>query len=198
MRTLNAFEALGLTRSAIVLHPAEHRTQFEDVLASFFPDSNIQLLAGGTERQDSVRIGLSHVADDTEYVVLHDAARPFITQPIIQEAITAARSFDGATVATPAVDTILQSDLDEMLSATPDRTRLWACQTPQVFRFKPFRDAHARAHDEGRYFTDDATLYKHYGGRVKIVQGSPENRKITALDDLHYAEYRLGPSQSGA
>lgn len=198
VRTLNAFAPVGLLDTALVVHPPQFRDAFEDALQAAFPGTGAQLVEGGRERQDSVRIGLDQINDDrVELVVLHDAARPFILLATIQEAIAAAQAHGGATVATPAVDTILQSDIDEMLVATPDRTRLWACQTPQVFRFKPFREAHQRAHAERRYFTDDATLYKHYGGRVKIVQGSPENRKITTEEDLHYAEYRLGRIQKG-
>lgn len=192
VRTMNAFAPLRLAQTAIVLHPPEHKTAFEQVLSQAFPDNTIQLAPGGRERQDSIRLGLGLVDEKTKLVVLHDAARPFIAAPVIQEALDAARTYGGATVATPAVDTILQTDMDDMLASTPDRTRLWACQTPQVFHLKPFSEAHARAHAAGRYFTDDATLFKHYGGRVKIVQGSPENRKITTQEDLLYAEYRLG------
>lgn len=192
IRTLTVFEAVQLARSAVVLYPPGSLCEFEAALDAAFPGHSIRLAEGGAERQDSVRIGLSHLDASTNLVVLHDAARPFVSPTIVEAAIEAATEYGGATAAIPAVDTILERSDDGMLAGTPDRRRLWACQTPQVFQLARFLEAHERARAEGRAFTDDATLFTAYGGTVKIVRGAAENRKITTNEDLRFAEFRFG------
>ncbi len=192
VRTLTVFARLNLFESAIVLCPIGHRQDFAAILASAFPAATFTVADGGAERQDSIRIGLDHTTENTELVVLHDAARPFVTPETIEHVIAAASDHGGATVAVPSADTILESDSAGMLVATPDRDRLWACETPQVFRLPSFREAHKQAQLDGKVFTDDATLYRAYGGNVKIVHGSAGNRKITTEADLNFAEFRFG------
>lgn len=188
VRTLRQFAALDLARSAIVAIPEVHRAAFEQVLGAAFPDAAIQLVAGGAERQDSVRLGLEAVPDDTDICVIHDAARPCVTPAIIQASIDAAATYGAATVATPAIDTILMDDGDGFLRETPDRRLLWACQTPQTFRTAIIREAHAVAVQRGFHGTDDATLVRHCGHAVKLVPGSPHNLKVTRPADLFVAE----------
>jgi 2-C-methyl-D-erythritol 4-phosphate cytidylyltransferase / 2-C-methyl-D-erythritol 2,4-cyclodiphosphate synthase len=187
VRTLKRFAPLGLTDSAIVLVPPEEGHAFRAVLNdAALP--HVRIVDGGKERQDSVRNGLEALDGDTEIVAIHDAARPFVPLDAVGAAIEAAADHGAATVAIPAVDTILQASEAGMLEATPDRARLWACQTPQVFRVAVIRGAHAQARAQHFAATDDATLAQRCGAPVKLIPGTPENFKITTPFDLERAE----------
>lgn len=188
VRTLWRFDALGLAHDAVIVGPGECREQFLDLLDTAFPDFGFAWADGGAERQLSVANGLNALATDTEIVVIHDAARPFVPEDAIRASIDAAREFGAATVAIPAIDTVLVGDADAFLVDTPDRTRLWACQTPQTFRVEVIREAHQRASREDHLGTDDATLVQRSGGRVKLVNGSPLNFKVTTPEDFALAE----------
>jgi 2-C-methyl-D-erythritol 4-phosphate cytidylyltransferase len=180
----------------MIMVPLHHEKAFRTAIDAAFPGTHIQLSAGGAERQQSVARGLDALPTDHGIVVIHDAARPFIDADTIREAINEARKHGAATVATPCVDTILQATKDQFLESTPDRSRLWACQTPQVFRIDLLREAHRRAAAEGRTYTDDATLVMAHGAPVRIVAGSPKNLKVTTPEDLRYAEFLLKESAS--
>lgn len=188
VRTLQQFDVLGLAHNAIIAIPASHRDVFRATLQEAFPDAAIRLVDGGEARQDSVRLGIAALDSDTEVCVIHDAARLFITPAEIQAAVDAAVEMGAATVAVPAVDTILMEDGHGFLLETPERRLLWACQTPQVFRADIIRRAHEEALERSLEVTDDATLVKRCGHPVKLVPGSPRNFKLTTPTDLMVAE----------
>ncbi len=173
----------------VIAVPAGWEKQFEEALSAV--ETTVQLVAGGSERQASVRRALAALDEDAEIVAIHDAARPFAPISAVIKAIEAAREFGGATLATPASDTLLLDDGEGFLESTPDRTRAWACQTPQVFQVDLIRRAHEQAAREGRVFTDDATLARHAGYKVKLVDGGPGNFKITTARDYSFAAYLL-------
>jgi 2-C-methyl-D-erythritol 4-phosphate cytidylyltransferase len=187
VHTLRRFEPLGIACDAIIVAPAEFLDSFRAAIDAAFREYDIQLVPGGTERQESVDRGLAALAQETQIVVIHDAARPFIGADAVCAAIEAAAAYGAATVAVPAVDTILQANAEAFLESTPDRSLLWACQTPQVFRVEVIREAHARARAEGHLGTDDASLVRRLGGRVKLIPGSAFNFKITRPEDLVFA-----------
>lgn len=188
VRTLVPFGTLGLAHSAIIVVPGGHRAEFESVLNHAFPGHGMTVIDGGDERQDSVRLGLAALESTTEICVIHDAARPFVSPEVIQASIDAAEQFGAATVAVPAIDTILMDDGDGFLRETPDRRLLWACQTPQTFRTDIIRGAHEEASRRGFHGTDCATLVRRCGHSVKLVPGSPHNLKVTTPTDLYVAE----------
>ncbi len=187
VRTLRRFESLGIARDAVITVPPTHRTLFEETLGAAFPDAQFTLVDGGRERQDSVDNGLKALDPATELVAVHDAARPFISPESADAAIAAAAQYGAATVAIRCVDTVLQGDEDDFLVHTPDRSLLWACQTPQVFRVDVLRRAHAEARAAGFLGTDDATLVQRLGGKVKLAPGTPLNFKVTTPGDLALA-----------
>lgn len=185
--TLRRFAEFGLIDGAVIVVPGGHEAVFGEVLSASFPACAFCLVAGGAQRQESVRKGLDRLAPDTDIVVIHDAARPFVSPVSIRASIDAAAACGAATVAIPAVDTILEADHDAYLLSTPDRKRLWACQTPQTFQVDVIRGAHAWAREEGLVMTDDASLVRCAGQRVKLVEGTPLNFKITTQTDLALA-----------
>ncbi len=191
LRTLERFRALDLIAGAVIVVPAEARGDFEHALLGAFPEFRVHLVPGGAERQDSVWNGLEALDPDTEIVVIHDAARPFISMASIQASIEAAAECGAATVAIPSVDTILEGDDAGYLVSTPERKRLWACQTPQTFRVDVIREAHRAARLLGYLGTDDATLVRRAQGRVKLVLGTPLNFKVTTPADHALAELAI-------
>lgn len=141
---------------------------------------------GGARRQDTVRIGLNKVAG-CEWVLVQDAARPFLDSSLIERGLGAAAETGAAIAAVPVKDTIKVASPDLYVSATPDRAALWSAQTPQVFRF----DIIARAYNLAGEATDDASLVERLGVRVKLYQGSYDNIKVTTPEDLALAELIL-------
>jgi len=186
-RTLERFRTLGLLNDAIVTVPPERVALFEQALAAALPGVPLKLVHGGAERQISVANALDALQPDTDVVVIHDAARPFVRHESVLASIMAAKEYGAATVAVPAVDTILQADDNDCLESTPDRRHLWACQTPQTFKVDVIRRAHQWAIENQYSGTDDATLVRMMGGTVKLVLGSSLNFKITTQTDLALA-----------
>ncbi|MCC6154244.1 MAG: 2-C-methyl-D-erythritol 4-phosphate cytidylyltransferase [Candidatus Hydrogenedentes bacterium] len=187
VRTLARFADLDLLDNCIITIAPQARSEFEGALRVHFPTAHVRLVDGGKERQDSVRNGLAALDSTTEIVVIHDAARPFVSPESIRASVDAAAQIGAATVAIPSIDTILVSDSEAFLTATPDRNTLWACQTPQTFRVEVLRHAHDIALRDGFAGTDDASLVRRAGGKVKLVMGSPLNFKVTTPQDLALA-----------
>lgn len=186
--TLECFVPLGLAAGAVIVITPGHQRDFSEALRHAFPEYTFTLVDGGTERQISVSNGLDRLAPGVEIVVIHDAARPFVSPAAIQAAIDAAAECGAATVAIPCTDTILEADQERFLAATPDRKTMWACQTPQTFRVEVIREAHAAARRDGVALTDDASLVQRTGGKVKLVLGTPLNFKVTTPTDLALAD----------
>lgn len=186
--TLTRFHSMGLAAGAVVLATPGAIPEFRAVIDSASIDAEIHIVEGGAERHLSVRNGLAALPDEAEIVVIHDAARPFVSRTAVEAAIDAAADCGAATVALPAVDTLLRADDDTFLKSTPPRETMWLCQTPQVFRREVIVDAHARGREDGAMTTDDGSLVKHYGYRVKLIPGDPLNFKITTPADIVFAE----------
>ncbi len=142
---------------------------------------------GGPTRSASVRAGLAAVPADAEVIVVHDAARPFASPALFAAVVAAVRAgADGAVPGVPVTDTVKIVDDDGWVRSTPPRAHLRAVQTPQAFRAAALRAAHA-AGGEG---TDDAALVE-AAGRVRVVPGEVDNRKLTVPDDLAWARARV-------
>ena len=139
---------------------------------------------GGKRRQDSVAAGLKAL-DDCEWVIIHDGARPFLTQDLIKRGLEAARETGAAIAAVPVTDTIKLAGSDQIVIETPPRANLWAVQTPQIFRLSIIKGAYEQVVED---VTDDAMLVEQAGNKVKLFQGSYANIKITTPQDLAIAE----------
>jgi len=142
---------------------------------------------GGRRRQDSVAAGLA-LTGDCEWILIHDGARPLLTEELIKNGIEAARETGAAVAAVPVTDTIKVAGEDMIVKDTPPRSRLWAAQTPQIFRSDIIKEAYKRVNDE---VTDDASLVEQAGFRVKLYPGSYQNLKITSRHDLEIASRLL-------
>jgi len=149
---------------------------------------------GGATRQASVHAGLEALADDKpDIVLIHDAARPFVTQAVISRAIDAAGRTGAAVPAVAVTDTVKQVSDSGDVTGTPERARLRIAQTPQAFRYDVILEAHRRAARDGRSdFTDDAALAEWAGLTVATFEGDAANMKLTTPEDFVREEARLG------
>jgi len=143
---------------------------------------------GGKERHDSVVSGLEDLPEDVDIAVVHDAARPLVTDATIERVIAAARAGQGAVAALPVVDTLKEVDADGRIVRTVDRTHLWRAQTPQAFPRRMLEEAHVAARRDGVGATDDAGLCERLGFPVVVVRGSERGLKITDADDFARAD----------
>lgn len=192
VHTLQSLTQSTLISRVVIVVAPEREALCHDILNSYGPFGvPLCLVHGGLERQDSVRLGLAALDPGCELVVIHDAARPFITAAVIDGSVAAAAETGGALVAVPVRDTIKQVGSDGTVVETVSRQDLWLAQTPQTFRVPLIREAHARALTGGIRATDDATLVERMGGKVRIVLGDARNFKITTPEDLRLAEAML-------
>jgi 2-C-methyl-D-erythritol 4-phosphate cytidylyltransferase/2-C-methyl-D-erythritol 2,4-cyclodiphosphate synthase len=164
-------------------------------------DVNDRLLApiaGGATRQVSVRNGLAALAPHVpDRVLIHDAARPFLTSDVIDRVLAALGQSPGALAAVPLADTLKQAGPDNRVAATIDRAGLWRAQTPQGFRFADILAAHTRAQCAGRDdLTDDAAVAEWAGLPVALVLGGASNIKLTTAEDLAMAEGTTAGAQT--
>ncbi len=139
---------------------------------------------GGERRQDSVWNGVQHVAG-WSWVAVHDGARPFLTSDLLHRGFDVARQIGGAVAAVPVKDTIKIVQGENLIELTPNRARLWAAQTPQIFRYDRLVEAYQTCGADD--VTDDAELMERAGFPTAVYMGSYENLKITTLEDLSLA-----------
>ena len=143
---------------------------------------------GGGERTESVANGLEDLPDEVNIVLVHDAARPFVSSAMIDRVIAEARQGHGAVAALPVVDTLKEVDDDGRVVRTVERSRLWRAQTPQGFPRDLIEQAHSQARAERVVATDDAALFERLGLPVVVVRGSERAMKITDEDDFARAD----------
>jgi len=158
----------------------------------------LEPVTGGVERQDSMRAGLAALPDDVKWVAVHDAARPLVLPSDVSKAIAMAQENGAACLAAPVRDTVKRV-VDGKVVETPARAELYAAQTPQIFRRDWLVEAVDKAATANLLGTDDAQLIEELGKDVWIVEGSPDNIKITLPDDLLFGEAILrGRREGGA
>ncbi|MDQ6611642.1 MAG: 2-C-methyl-D-erythritol 4-phosphate cytidylyltransferase [Gemmatimonadota bacterium] len=143
---------------------------------------------GGRDRQESVWNGLEDIPEEVDIVVIHDAARPLVTDETIERTVAAARAGNSAVAALPVVDTLKEVDEADRIVRTVSRTSLWRAQTPQTFPRTIIERAHVEARRDGVVATDDAALVERLGLPVVVVRGSERAIKITEEADFRRAE----------
>ncbi len=191
-RTIDVFEASPLVDSIVLVLNEERISDAAALCEGEVWRKIAALVPGGPRRQDSVRQGLdrlAQVAPETQWVMIHDGARPFVTSVILEAGLQVAQQHQSAIAAVPVKDTIKQV-LDGQVSATLDRSQLWAVQTPQIFSFPLIQQAHHSQAAEVDV-TDDAALLERLDLPVHIFPGSYTNIKITTQEDLLFAEALL-------
>ncbi len=172
----------------LVLVPEERLDFTRSLVEKDNPGKPIKVIAGGAERQDSVRYGLNALGPDCSLVLIHDGVRPFVRPDAVNAVIEAARKSGAATLALMPTDTIKMRDEATGRMSNLARERLVMIQTPQAFRRDLIEEAHRKALAEGYTATDDSDLVERIGHEVVLVDGDPLNIKITSREDLVLAE----------
>src|SRR5438552_7481918 len=149
---------------------------------------NVRIADGGAERFESVANALALVQPDVDFIAIHDAVRPCVTDALIDAVFARAAQTGAAILAVPVTDTVKQVDVKHQITATMPRQGLWLAQTPQVFRREWLVEAYANRAKLGKDITDDAQLLEAAGHPVHVVEGAASNIKITSKSDLVLAD----------
>ncbi len=192
LHTLRAFQQADCIDGIILVTRTEDANTFEKMCQENGITKLLTVCAGGDTRQDSARNSVAALPCDTDYIAIHDGARPLITPALIDATVAAAHHYGAAAAAVPVKDTIKSADTDGLVTNTPDRSYLWQVQTPQVFGATAYKDALEAAGQAKLQFTDDCQLFEHAGLPVKLVMGSYTNLKITTPEDITIAAALLG------
>ncbi|MFP7480042.1 2-C-methyl-D-erythritol 4-phosphate cytidylyltransferase [Terribacillus saccharophilus] len=186
VHTLNVFDQDPWCRSITLVVSYSDRELMQQLLAAQKWTKPINLTEGGSERQESVLMGLEALPDKSGIIFIHDGARPFVTIERLHALAEACLEHRGAILAVPVTDTIKLRRGNRL--ETMDRGLLWAAQTPQAFDYQLIYDAHVSAKVDGVLGTDDASLVERLDQDVFIVEGSYDNMKLTTPEDLYKAE----------
>ena len=187
--TLEIFQSSSLIDEIVLVAAQDEISLIKEQVVKPFNFSKVsKIVSGGKERQDSVRAGLAVLSDLTEWVVVHDGARPLLLLAKLENLIRIAWDLEAVIAAVKVKDTIKQADCESQVVATVPRENLWAVQTPQIFRKDVLTRAHAAALETGFVGTDDASLVERLGVKVCVAEGSYDNIKITTPEDMTMAE----------
>jgi 2-C-methyl-D-erythritol 4-phosphate cytidylyltransferase/2-C-methyl-D-erythritol 2,4-cyclodiphosphate synthase len=198
VHTLKIFQKSKAIDDIILVLPPDDLVLLRQELIDKYELTKVTaIVAGGKERQDSVRNGLAAIdSSKCDLILVHDAVRPFVTEKMIRQVAAAAKATGAASVGVKAKDTIKEARKNNVVTVTIPRQGLWLTQTPQAFKFEIFKKAYKKAYNEKFYGTDDASLVERMGIKVKMIAGSYDNIKITTPEDLVIAR-ALQKNKSG-
>lgn len=190
--TLMAARAAQSIRRIIIMGQPQDFPDFKEVVRELELTKMVQFVQGGATRQESVYNGLKALPVAAEKVLIHDGARCLVTPDLLDRCTSTLERCPGLVAAIPVKDTIKVVDpKNHLIQATPDRSNLWAAQTPQGFDVEQLRYCHEEGLRQGWQVTDDAALFEQCQLPVQIVQGEETNLKVTTPIDLAIAEFIL-------
>ena len=192
---LKAFQDSPVEEVILVVGAGEEEYCQKEIVERYEFSKVKAIVAGGKERYHSVFQGLQAVGE-TDYVLIHDGARPFLTQEIITRCIEGAKEYKACVAGMPVKDTIKLADEDQNIDSTPERSRVWMIQTPQAFEYALIKEAYTILIEQENQgiktsipVTDDAMVVEYFlNQKVHLVYGSYENIKITTPEDMRIAE----------
>ena len=188
VRTIRVFENMDDITDIIITCHKDYVEYTKTMMKEYGIDKVKCVTEGGDTRRQSVYNALKNVSDDTDYVLIHDAARPFINEDSIRRCILDAESTGCAAVGKRVVDTLKRTDGAGFITDTVDRDNLWQIQTPQIFKKDIICDCHQRCINDCFEATDDCMICERYGYSIKITESSCNNIKITDKSDIQLAE----------
>jgi 2-C-methyl-D-erythritol 4-phosphate cytidylyltransferase len=191
LHTLDRLFRTEAPREIILVVRPGSEAEMQALIAPLGWKEAIRLVPGGAQRQDSVQNGLQAVSPDSEFVMVHDAARPFVTKELIDAVLAAAKLSGAAVCGAPCSDSLKEVGEDGLVTRTIDRSQLWTVQTPQIFLTQLLRDAYRGALATGAIFTDDTAVVEAMGHPVRIVLYHGINLKVTTPTDWKIAEIFL-------
>ncbi|NES76488.1 MULTISPECIES: 2-C-methyl-D-erythritol 4-phosphate cytidylyltransferase [Okeania] len=185
-----AFKSHYINWIGIIGQPVDF-PDFQKMISGLSTNKSIELIEGGSTRQESVYKGLQALPPEAEQVLIHDGARCLATPELLDRCAEEVVKCPGLIAAVPVKDTIKVVDSSGLIQDTPDRRNLWAAQTPQGFEVKLLKECHEKGRQLGWEVTDDAALFEKCGLPVKVVAGEETNLKVTTPVDLRVAEFIL-------
>jgi 2-C-methyl-D-erythritol 4-phosphate cytidylyltransferase len=192
VHSIMTFDACSLIEEIFIVVPEEEIDYCQNNIASSLDlKTRLNLIPGGVQRQDSVYNGLQAIDQKTGTVVIHDGVRPFIHPEDLTACILGAKDFGACILGIPASDTLKRVNKSGIIESTLFRENIWLAQTPQAFQYGLIIKAHETARQNGYFGTDDASLVERLGKKVKIINGSKFNIKITTREDLDVARAML-------
>ncbi len=196
--TLAALAGPPVELIVVVCHPGRLREYEDAVIAPADLGVDVVAVAGGDTRQDSVACGLTAVPASLKYVAVHDGARPLVSLRTLDEAVDRLEDtgIDGVVAGHPCYDTLKRVEGMRVID-TPDRSRFWVAQTPQVFVRAALVAAHEHALANGFVGTDDASLIEYGGGAVEMIEAPRDNIKVTTPEDVRFVEAALRDRREG-
>jgi 2-C-methyl-D-erythritol 4-phosphate cytidylyltransferase len=190
--SIKAFEESLVDDIILVCGKGQVEYCLDNIIAPYGFKKVINVIEGGEERYDSVNRALLSI-ENTDYILIHDGARPFVSAELINEVIDEVRKYKACIVAAPVKDTIKKVDINGLIKETPDRNYMWLAQTPQAFEYSLLKRAYSLLFKERvaerKAITDDAMVYERYIHQpVKVVRGNYYNIKITTPEDMIIAK----------
>lgn len=190
--SLDVFQRCDAVQTVVVVGREEDEAEIQSILEQYCPKGVKHFTVGGAERFDSVRNGLNALGDvNPDYVLIQDAARPFLRESFITDAIAALLDVPGCVTGVPMKDTLKETDSESCVLSTHDRSKYWLAQTPQSFQYQVILDAYNH-YQPPPYPTDDGAVLEEAGMTVKMLMGSYHNFKITNPEDVQLAEALMG------
>ncbi len=186
-RTIRQFAANEMVTDFVLVAAAGEEGKVEEIAARAAGALPYRIVIGGAERQHSIANALAVTSQAARIILVHDGARPLVSNECITQVVAEAGRSGAAVTAVQVKDTIKRADEQGVVLETPERAQLWAVQTPQGFDAALLRKAYAQAAADGVIATDDAGLVERLGHKVKLVRGNYQNIKITTPDDLQIA-----------
>ena len=192
VHTVEQFQQCALIREIVIVTREDLVEEIRLLCGEF--DKVQAVVVGGSSRQKSVDAGLQALSKSVKLAAVHDGARPLVSQDVIEKTVHAANIYEAAAPAVPVKDTIKTVE-SSLVTSTPDRSKLFAVQTPQVFDLDLLRAALKKAENDGAEVTDDCSAVERMGMSVKIVTGDERNMKVTTPMDLRIAEMFMEDTQ---
>ena len=190
VRTLKAFDNCPFISRIILVTRSEDIPTMQSLAEQYGISSLTDITEGGENRHESVKNGFLRLAENEDRVLIHDGARPFVDESMIERAYEEVCKSGACVIGMPVKDTIKIADEEGSIAHTPDRRLVWMIQTPQVFRYDVVRKAYdLQMSNENPFITDDAMVVEQMlGMKVRLVEGSYRNIKITTPEDISLAE----------
>ncbi len=193
IKTLKVIEESELVTDIVVVTGEEHIDTVANYCKNFGITKLRNIVSGGKERQDSINNVIKTISNPKDYIIaVQDGVRPFIKEKFIEEAyksLEKEETLAGVVVGVAVKDTVKVVDVEGNIKDTPERKTLYLAQTPQVFRGEILKEAYEKAEIEGFIGTDDSSLVERLGHKVKIIEGTYDNIKVTTVEDLvHFGE----------
>ncbi|MCR5774863.1 MAG: 2-C-methyl-D-erythritol 4-phosphate cytidylyltransferase [Lachnospiraceae bacterium] len=195
--SLKTFSEAEFVDEIVIVADREHRDKVQSDIVDLYGMHKVSnVVVGGKERYHSVAHGLEALSRETDYVFIHDGARPFVTMYTLERCLHYAEKYKAAVAAVRSKDTVKVADDDAMIRSTPDRAHVWMVQTPQTFEYPLIKDAYRRLIDDedrlraaGIAVTDDTMVAKMYADvDARLVESTYDNIKLTTPEDMEYAE----------